>query len=326
MNSSNLKNFNTDKEVKKSLSHKNLRFKDFNRKLEDFISDIKPKSSSTEKNIKENAYRKNFIKKTNNITHENNSLKNEINSALNIISENNLNSSQTSKALCRINFEKLMDCDQFAENYILEPFMNFENNNNGFELPYSRSFDDNKLLKDESLFFICEKDNKSQFLSKDDLKKFKKEEIKINFGQDPFEIFKQITEEKILPVDKTSIEFYNSLNNFNIFRSRDPYFMNIKITNENNDNSEDYFNMVNNYHFNYINEIEENYENLQNYSLNSTRQNSKTNHNNNGIIINEKDFIINNEKIFKNYGEENEEKGNENDMNNKYTGKKRKNK
>ena len=39
-------------------------------------------------------------------------------------------------------------------------------------------------------------------------------------GKDPFEIYKQIYERKMLPHDKTSIEFYNSLNSFNIFKTR----------------------------------------------------------------------------------------------------------
>ena len=33
------------------------------------------------------------------------------------------------KANYRINFVKFMNCDQFAENYELEPSMNFDNNN-----------------------------------------------------------------------------------------------------------------------------------------------------------------------------------------------------
>ena len=320
MTSSNLKNFNTNKEVKKSLSQKDSHFIEFNKKLEDFISDIKPKSSPTETNLKENSDSLKSSKKPHNPAQGNNISNQEKNSSLNVIQENNINSPQYSKALCRINFGKLMDCDQFAENYILEPYMNFDSNNdNDFEVPYSKSFEDNLFAKDESLFFMCEKDTKNQFLTKDDMRKIKKEEIKLNFGQDPFEIFKQISEEKILPTDKTSIEFYNSLNNFNIFRSRDPGFMNIKINNENNDNGEECFNMVNNDNFNYINDFEENYENLQNYSMNSTRQNSKTNHINTNIMMNEKDILLNNENFFKNY-----EKGSENNMDNKYTGKKRK--
>ena len=55
MTSSNLKNFNTSKEVKKSLSQKDSHFIEFNKKLEDFISDIKPKSSPKETNLKENS-------------------------------------------------------------------------------------------------------------------------------------------------------------------------------------------------------------------------------------------------------------------------------
>ena len=320
MTSFNFKNFNSNKEVKKSLSQK-FQFKEFNKKLEDFISNIMPKFSPTEKNININSASLKASKEPHKSTKDNNTFIQDNTISLNANPENNINPAQFSKALCRINFGKLMNCDQFAENYFLEPYMNYDNNSNDFDLLYSKSFEDNSFSKDESLFFICEKDYKNQFLSKDDMSKIKKEEIKLNFGQDPFEIFKQISQQKILPTDKTSIEFYNSLNNFNIFKSRDPRFMNIEINNENNDNGEEYFNMVNNYNFNCMNDFEVNYENLLNCSLNSTRQNSKNN--NNYIIMNGKDI---NEKIFNNNTRENYEKESENNMENKYTGKKRKNK
>ena len=123
MTSSNLKNLNTSKEVKKSLSQKDSHFIEFNKKLEDFISDIKPKSSPTETNLKENSDSPKSSKKPHNPVQANNISNQEKNSSLNAIQVNNNNSAIYSKALCRINFGKLMDCDQFAENYILEPYM-----------------------------------------------------------------------------------------------------------------------------------------------------------------------------------------------------------
>ena len=85
------------------------------------------------------------------------------------------------KANYRINFVKFMNCDQFAENYELEPSMNFDNNNCNCDLPYSQSFEDSILLKDESIFFVFGNVYKNKFLSKEDISKFKKEDIKLNF-------------------------------------------------------------------------------------------------------------------------------------------------
>jgi len=251
------------------------------------------------------------------------------NSLFNINSEeknqNNIDKVQLMKANYRINFEDFMNCDQFAENYELEPSMNFDNNNSNCDLPYSQTFEDSILLKDESIFFVFDNVYKNKFLSKEDISKFKKEDIKLNFGKDPYEIYEQISQGKISPHDKTSIEFYNSLNNFNIFKTRNPYFMNIKMTNQNG-SEDDYFNMINNNNFNKINEQDENYEYIQNDSLNSTRHNSKANPNINSFIFNEKDLFLNTDKIFKKEAEKIEGKENENNLDNKYIGKKRKTK
>lgn len=322
MNAPNSKNVNSSKDSKKAISQKVSPYFEFNKKLDDFISDINSKTSSPENNLKENVYLKKSASQPNKTIIDNNSLFNMNTEEKN---QNIIDKAQFKKAENRINFETFMNCDQFAENYILEPSMNFDNNNPNCELPYSQTFDDNILLKDESIFFIFDNVYKHKFLSKEDISKFKKEEIKLNFGKDPYEIFEQIYQGKISPHDKTSIEFYNSLNNFNIFKTRNPFYMNIKMTNQ-NENEDDYFNMINNNNFNKINEQDENYEYIQNDSLNSTRHNSKTNPNMSSFNFNGKDLFLNNDKIFKKEADKIEGKENENNLDNKYIGKKRKSK
>ena len=323
MNAPTSKNLNSNKESKKPLSQKVSPYFEFNKKLNDFMSDIKSKSSSPENNSKENTHLKINGCHPNKNTIDNNSLFNINTEEKN---QNTVDENQLMKAKIRINFEKFMDCDQFAENYVLEPSMNFENNNCNCDLPYSQTFEDSILLKDESIFFVFDNVYRNKFLSKEDISKFKKEDIKLNFGKDPYEIYEQISQGKISPHDKTSIEFYTSLNNFNIFKTRNPYFMNIKITNQ-NESEDDYFNMINNNNFNKINEQDENYEYMQNDSLNSTRHNSKaTNQNVSPFNFNEKDLFLNNDKLFKKEVENTEGKENENNLDNKYIGIKRKSK
>ena len=126
----------------------------------------------------------------------------------------------------------------------------------------------------------------------------------------------------MLPHDKTSIEFYNSLNSFNIFKTRDPYFLNLKMEKINNEIEDDNFNMINNY--NLMFNGQENYENIPNDSVISTRPNSKINHyqnqNNSYSILFEQDFFNNNE----NDADKREE--NEKEKRDKLIGKKRQNK
>ena len=322
MSSQNSKdNFNSNK-AKKSLSTKELRFLDFNKKLQDFLSDIKSKDSSYQKNINntENTY--------NDITSLKYDQKSKINNRDNVnlfntnIDKNNKNNMaeyQFEKASIRLGIEKLLDSDQFAQNFNLIPSNDYDSN---YELPYINSFNDNILLEDESIFFIFDNDYKNKFLSKEDLNNFKKEDIKLNFGKDPFEIYKQIYERKMLPHDKTSIEFYNSLNSFNIFKTRDPYFLNLKMEKINNEIEDDNFNMINNY--NLMFNGQENYENIPNDSVISTRPNSKINHyqnqNNSYSILFEQDFFNNNE----NDADKREE--NEKEKRDKLIGKKRQNK
>ena len=317
MNAPNSKNINSNSESKKHISQKVSPYIEFNKKLDDLS-----KSSSPEKNPKEYTHLKNNDSQPNKITIDNNSLFNIISEEKN---QNNIDIAQLMKAKNRLNFEKFMNCDQFAENYMLEASMNFDNSNCNCDLPYSQTFEDSIFLKDESIFLVFDKTFKNKFLTIDDISKFKKEDIKLNFGKDPYEIFDQIFQGKISPHDKTSIEFYNSLNNFNIFKARNPYFMNIKTTNQ-NENEDDYFNMINNNNFNKINEQDENYEYIQNDSLNSTIHNSKANPNNNSFTFNEKDLFLNCDKNLKKEKEKIEGKENENNSDNKYIGKKRKSK
>ena len=58
MNAPNSKNVNSNKDSKKPISQKVSPCFEFNKKLDDFISDIKSKSSSPENNPKENTYLK----------------------------------------------------------------------------------------------------------------------------------------------------------------------------------------------------------------------------------------------------------------------------
>ena len=303
---------NINKESSKEMASHSLL-----QELENFKTESKLKSSKVVKNSK-----KNKISNTQNILNDINEINNN-NFSNNINTEekeaNNLNINKLTKARKRLDLENLMGCDQFAENYILEGSNNC--NNDELDLLYSKPFDDRIFLKDENLFFIYDNSYKSKFLTKEDIKKMKKEECKLSFGKDPYEVYEQIYECKISPHDKNSIEFYNSLNNFNIFRSRDPNYMNLRL-NERNIENMDYFNMINNNNFYFYYDQEQNYGYLQTESLNSTRETSKNNQKSPTIIINQKDMLIN-EKIFKN--ELDEIKENENNINNICIGKKRKN-
>lgn len=319
MNTSNSKENNINKEEKKTINIKNAHFLDFNKNLEDLISNITSKAPSSEKKLNINISQINNNLNNLNGCQQFQINKNDYNSLFNMNLERNNQSSNNinliKKASNRLNIDKLMGSDKFAENYILIPYINYDINYNN-DLPYSKPFDDNIFLKDESIFFSFDNSYKDKFITKEDIKKIKNEEYKINFGTDPYEIYGQIYDGKISPHDKTSIEFYNSLNHFNIFKSKDPYYLNIQIANINNENGDDNFNMINNNSFNYI-ESEPNYGTFLNESTNSTRQNSKINSNGGqSIDFNEKEIFY---KRFKK--EINEIKESENEQ---YLGKKRK--
>ena len=295
MKTSNAENSNINKE-EKSLSHKDKVFYEFNKKLEDFISNIKTREFSSEKrstnyldsfnnNKKKMGNTQNSNNKENNLMLDN--IKMEENNK-NIVDENKLR-----EASKRIKLEEMIESDQFAENYYLIPSKNYDYNTN--DIPYIQPFDDNKFCQDESLFFAFDNNYKNKFISKEDIKKIKKEDIKLSFGIDPFEIYGQLAQGKLYQHDKISIDFYNSVINFNEFRSIDPNFLN--IGNNYQENEEENNNYINTNCDD--NEQGSNVENNQNSSQNSTRQNSKFNMKTNqksSIIIKEKNFLFNTKK------------------------------
>lgn len=294
---------NINKDSSKDLDSINL-FEE----LGNFKTESKLKSSKNKK--------KNTISFTKNILNDINEINNNYSTNITNFEEktlNNININQISKAIKRLDLENLMGCDQFAENYILESSNNY--NNDELDLIYSKPFDDRIFLKDENLFFVFDDSYKSKFLTKEDINKMKKEESKLSFGKDPYDVYRQIYEGKISLHDKNSIDFYNSLNNFIIFKSRDPNYINIKLPDMSSENL-DFFNKINHNNFNFYYEQEQNYGYPPNESLNSTRETSKNIQKSPTIVINKKE-LFNNEKFFKN------EK--ENNINNYCIGKKRKN-
>lgn len=312
--------------VKKSSSTKEIKFIDFNKRLDDFLTDIKSKPPSYKNNKK---YNMDFLNSIEDPFNDFNDIKSGQKSSLNNnenitlyntnLDKNNKNDLlkyQLEKASNRLEIGKLTASDQFAQNFTLTPSNNFDST---FDLPYTNQFIDNIFLQDESIFFILDKDYKKKFLTTEDIKNFKKEDIKLNFGKDPYEIYLQIDESKISPHDKTSIEFYNSLNCFNIFKTINPYFLNLKMENINNGIEDDNFNMINNFSFTHNDQ-----DNIQNDSLMSTRHNSKINQNNYSIIFNDQHIFNNN-----NNNESSDKTQEENDKEtniDKFIGKKRINK
>ena len=312
--------------VKKSSSTKEIKFIDFNKRLDDFLTDIKSKPPSYKNNKKYNIdFLNNMEEPFNDFNEIKSGQKSSINNNENITlndtnldknNKNDLLEYQLEKASNRLDIGKLTDSDQFALNFSLIPSNNYDST---FDLPYINSFTDNIFLQDESIFFILDKDYKKKFLTKEDIKNFKKEDIKLNFGKDPFEIYRQIYESKISPHDKTSIEFYNSLNSFNIFKTRDPYFLNLNMENINNGIEDDNFNMINNFSFTHNEQ-----DNIQNESLLSTRYNSKINQKNYSIIFNEQQILNNNNNIE--IRDKTQEENNKETNIDKFIGKKRQNK
>ena len=308
MNDLNSKKNIKNKEDKKPLSKKEIDIPDFNKKLQDFILDIKSKSPSEESIIENKLDEANNNKMDLNDMPQkfkiNNSPKTEkINPIFNINvnqqNQNDLSKNKIKKEITRLNIEKLICSDHFADNFILIPSNNYNNGVN-YDFPYMKPFNDTIMLQDESIFLILDNDYKNKYLTKEDIKNIKKEEQKLNFGKDPYEIYNQIINSNIFPPNRTSNEFYNSLNDFNIFRGRDPFFLNIKMGNKIQNG--DYFIDIYN-----INEEE---QKNGNNSLNSTRYNSKNNLNSQPIFTNDNHFILNNEIDIK---EKEEEEKNEND-------------
>ena len=203
----------------------------------------------------------------------------------------------------RLNFEKLMESDEFAEKFILCPSNNNINNGNN-RMIYSKPFDDNILLKDESLFFVFDNNYKHKFISENEIMDMKKENADLNFGKNPYDIFKQIADNNPQPNDKDIIEFNNSLNLFGVFKNRVP--MEIIPQEDNNDNG--------------------NANNSNDISQSSTRNHSKCKiekgeNERTTLMIDDRNLILNDEN---NFSKEQENLDDNDIMDNKTIGKKRK--
>lgn len=241
--------------------------------------------------------------------------------------DNKYNNEESNFQNIRLNFEKLMNSDMLAESYDILPsneqYMNMRNinGNSSISIPYTKSFEDNILLKDESIFFAFDDNYKYKFVTEEDMKNIKKDKVELNFGKDPFEIYQQLAEEKNPPND-TSFDFYNSLNSFNIFKCKDPYYIKINPGNfiENN---------FHNYNPYYKNEQEMKYNDDCNTRENS--RNSKIKTIAETMAMDEKNYLLNNDILFNNENEDEEleeeeiEGGGINKMDNNFINKKRKN-
>ena len=228
----------------------------------------------------------------------------------------------------RLNFEKLMNSDMLAESYDILPsneqYMNM-NGNSSISIPYTESFEDNTLLKDESIFFVFDDNYKTKFVTEEDIKNIKKDEVELNFGEDPFEIYQHLSEEKNNSND-TSFGFYNSLSSFNIFKCKDPYYIKINDGNINENN----FNNFYNYNSYYNNEKEMKYN--DDYNTRENSRNSKIKRMAETIAADEKNYLLNNEIFFNNENEDEDEEieeetkgGGIKKMDNNFINKKRKN-
>ena len=333
MKASYIDNSNNNKEEKKSSSQKDILFYKFNKKLEEYIT---TRDLFTEKkNINYKEPLNNNKKEMNNlsINEINQNLNNKDNTSLlnninlkeknkNIIDENKLR-----EASRRINFEQFMESDKFAENFYPIPSICSEYNNSINKIPYGEPFYDNKLFQDESLFFAFDNDYNNKYISKDDIRKIKKEDIKLSFGIDPNEIYGQLAQSKTYDNDKILNDIRKQLYTFNKFRSVDPNF-NICMTNLNNtENVDNYNNLYNNNNCD-NNEQGVNIENNLSSSQNSTRQNSKYNikynHNAPSLTVKETNFLFNTDKNDMKKNEDIKEKRIDKVNDNKFIKKKRK--
>lgn len=325
MNSSNSKK----NEKNYSSSQKDLQLGEFNQKLDSIILDIQSKEKTFKSNLdlikedKRSLEEKDLQKKMNCITETNN-----------ILSEETIkNDNRYNLLKIRSNFKSLMGSDMFANNYDLTPSteiferMNDYNNNFQFDLPYCQMFKDHNLLKDESIFMVFDDEYQDKYIDKEDIKKIKTENIELNFGKDPYEIYGLIQEGKINTNDKQSIEFFNSLKSFNIFKSKNPNYINFDINMKNDNN---FYNVgySNGNNFNNINNFKNDKEQpyIDNYGYNlDTRPNSDNINEKEPIInINSNDYIFD-ENIFINDDNKISIIKEKKNKTNKYINKKRKN-
>ena len=314
MNTLNFKD-KKNKPEKNSLSQKNIHFEKFNKKLDDLMLDFQSKENNfnintdilnNDKTMYNNNNNNNLIDIDNQIKVNDTNIDNYLLKNNNFEEKNQDNNSGTNLQKIRLNFENLMNSDTFGEYFDLihsyESKMKFdENNNENFEieLPYSKPFNDKILLKDESIFFIFNNEFKYKFISQEDIQKMKTNKIELNFGKDPYETYGRISDGN--SNERDTSQFYNSLNNFSIFKTKDPYYMNINMNN-------DYFNNNNNEQE--ASYIDATYDNVT-ITNNQIAQ---------SIIINDKDNVF----IFSNENEE--QKQNENITDETYINRKRKHK
>lgn len=302
MNLPNSKDYKSSRtEKKNSLSQKDIHFVEFNKKLDDIISNIQTNNSSIE-----NIHNTNIdLINNNNINKIKINNQTQINNVNKDFQENNGDENNLQKI--RLNFENLITSDILADSYDIIPSyemcmkMNDNNNNENFsfELPYCSPFKDKILLGDESIFFVYDDEYKQKFISKEDIENMKKDKIELNFGKDPYETYGRISDGN--SNERDTSQFYNSLNNFSIFKTKDPYYMNINMNN-------DYFNNNNNEQE--ASYIDATYDNVT-ITNNQIAQ---------SIIINDKDNVF----IFSNENEE--QKQNENITDETYINRKRKHK
>ena len=324
MNSSNFKKI----EKKNYSSQKDLQLGEFNQKLDSIILDIQSKEKTFKSNIdsinedRRTIDEKSLQKKMNYITESNNIFSEE-----NIKNNNGYNNLQK----IRSNFKLLMESDMFANNYDLIPSteiyerMNDYNNNVELDLPYCKMFNDENLLKDESIFTIFDDEYQNKYFDKEDIKKIKTENIELNFGKDPYEIYGLIQEGKINTNDKQSIEFFNSLNYFNIFKSKNPYYINFDM-NMRNDKTFYNFGYANENSFNNNYQINKEQTYMDNFGYNiDTRPNSGNFNEKEPIInISSNDYLFNENLYINNDNKTSIIKEKENKTN-KYINRKRKN-
>ena len=193
------------------------------------------------------------------------------------------------KAYKRLDIQNLLNSDTFAEKYAYQPSHNemiklrYDSNYN-LECPYSTMFYDNILLRDESIFFIHDKTQKGKFMDKTDIEKIKTENIELNFGKDPSQLYLEILrsnttkENKLIELEKLQEKLYD----FSLFHCTIPNYINVNMES---------------FKENELMPLRDNYTNgvEQSESLNSTRFNSGTSKISNNFQLEENDFLLNNE-------------------------------
>lgn len=105
--------------------------------------------------------------------------------------------SEQDKYKRRLNILKLVN-DQSFDDYFIFGLSQIEEkyklNREGYNpyVPYVMNFKDYDLLQDESLYYMCNGSKENKFLNNEDLKSLESNQIKMDFGDDPFNIYHQI--------------------------------------------------------------------------------------------------------------------------------------